>query len=133
MDSSSELDVFEFRSTSESEISDVEAALSVHFPKKYKEFMKRYGGGMFLFVDLLPVVDSEEGDDLLKVNRGEFRGTGFVAVSPVGSGDWWGFSVTDGVCAENVDFWDHEDGRIQFASTDFLDFLAKEGLRADAG
>lgn len=123
-------DFFASRVTSESELSEVEKALRVQLPGEYKEFMKRHGGGMFLFLDLLPVITSDDqGDDLLRVNTQEFKVADFVAVAPVGTGDWWGFSVIEGRCANQVDFSDHEDGRVEFEATGFLDFLAREGLR----
>ncbi|MET9964978.1 SMI1/KNR4 family protein [Streptomyces sp. NPDC006356] len=123
-------EVFERRVASEDDILAAEGALHVQLPDDYKEFMKRHGGGMFLFLDLLPIAGSDDQeDDLLKVNLREFAGVDFVAVAPVGTGDWWGFSVVDGRCAGQVNFWDHEDGRVQFAADSFLGFLVREGLR----
>ncbi|MFJ3860340.1 SMI1/KNR4 family protein [Streptomyces sp. NPDC090085] len=123
-------DVFESRVASEAELSEVEETLEAQLPGEYREFMKRHGGGMFLFLDLLPVVASDDQeDDLTRVNVAEFKDGGFIAVAPVGTGDWWGFSVVEGRCANQVDFWDHEDGQVQFAATGFLEFLAHEGLR----
>ncbi|MFJ3901406.1 SMI1/KNR4 family protein [Streptomyces sp. NPDC090025] len=115
---------------SEAELSEAEETLQAQLPGEYREFMKRHGGGMFLFLDLLPVVASDDQeDDLVRVNVAEFKDGNFVAVAPVGTGDWWGFSVVEGRCASQVDFWDHEDGQVQFAATGFLEFLAYEGLR----
>jgi hypothetical protein len=53
----------------------------------------------------------------------------FVAVAPVGTGDWWGFRVQDGVCAEAVDFWFHDDDVFEPAGSDFLEFLVQQGLK----
>ncbi|WP_108990757.1 SMI1/KNR4 family protein [Streptomyces coelicoflavus] len=127
---SSDIEVFEGQIASESELSTAENTLGVELPEKYKQFMKRHGGGEFLFIDLLPIIasDSQE-DDLLGVNSREFLSSGFIAVAPVGTGDWWGFSVVEGCCNDRVDFRDHEDGRVHSVASDFLDFLAHEGLR----
>ena len=123
-------EVFEGRAASEDDLLAVEDALQVRLPDEYKEFMKRHGGGMFLFLDLLPIAGTgDHEDDVLKVNLGESAGANFVAVAPVGTGDWWGFSVIDGRCADQVYFRDHEDGHVQFEADSFLDFLAREGLR----
>ncbi|MFC8957794.1 SMI1/KNR4 family protein [Streptomyces sp. NPDC057101] len=123
-------DVFESRVASETDLLEVEEALGVQLPGEYREFMKRHGGGMFLFLDLLPVAASDDQeDDLRRVNASEFKHGDFIAVAPVGTGDWWGFSVNEGRCANQVDFWDHEDGQVQFAASSFLEFLAREGLR----
>jgi hypothetical protein len=51
-------------------------------------------------------------EDLLSVNQGTMAPPDFVAVAPVGTGDWWGFASVNGVCDERVNFFDHEDGRI---------------------
>ncbi|MFD5575194.1 SMI1/KNR4 family protein [Streptomyces cadmiisoli] len=123
-------EVFECRAASEGELLRAEGALHAQLPQEYREFMKRHGGGMFLFLDLLPVVGSgDQDDDLLKANLQEFFGGDFVAVAPVGTGDWWGFSVIDGCCTDQVNFWDHEDGQVQFEADSFLNFLVREGLR----
>ncbi|MEV8065065.1 SMI1/KNR4 family protein [Streptomyces sp. NPDC085995] len=117
---------------SDADLSHAEQTLRARLPEKYKEFMRRHGAGQFLFLDLLPVVSvDEQQDDLLSVNEEEFRGGEFVAVAPVGTGDWWGFRVVDGVCLDRVDFVDHEDGSVSSAYSDFLEFLARRGLRAD--
>ncbi|GAB7108380.1 hypothetical protein JCM4814A_66940 [Streptomyces phaeofaciens JCM 4814] len=124
--------LFDSWAASDVDLMRVEQELQVRLPGKYKEFMRRHGAGQFLFLDLLPVVSvDEDGDDLLSVNRAEFPSGGFVAVAPVGTGDWWGFSVVDGVCLERVDFVDHEDGHIEFLYADFLEFLDCKGLRAN--
>lgn len=99
---------------------------------KYKEFHRRVGGGSFLYLDIVPIVDADgDFDDLATVNQGAMSIPGFVAVAPVGTGDWYGFPVLDGVCDEHVFFWDHETGEIQEESADFLEFLAKQGLSLD--
>jgi hypothetical protein len=83
--------LFDFHRAAESDIQRAEIELNVVLPKKYKEFMLRYGGGQFLFLDLLPVISPDgRSEDLIEVNQ-HFRELGFVAVSPVGTGDWWGF------------------------------------------
>jgi hypothetical protein len=125
------LQLFEFQSASDAELLRVEQELAAQLPEKYKEFMRRYGGGQFLFVDLLPAISPEGRDDLLNVNQSEFTPKGFLAVAPVGTGDWWGFPTTDGICDDQVFFWDHEDGRMQVSHPDFLVFLTHNGLRVE--
>jgi SUKH superfamily protein len=124
------LSLFDSLRASDRDLDHVESELAVRLPEKYREFMKQYGGGQFLFVDLLPAI-SEGGwpEDLVMVNSdASWRGA-FVTVAPVGTGDWWGFSVADGVCKESVDFVYHEDGVIEEGRQDFLVFLSKQALR----
>lgn len=121
------------RATDE-EIAAAERLLGTQLPFKYKQVMTTYGGGMFGFVDLLPVKARDGGlDDLLSANSGEFAINDFVAVAPVGSGDMWGFENAGGICADAVSVWDHETGDIAFDADDFLLFLASRGVRGDRG
>jgi hypothetical protein len=132
------LDLGEFRlfdeyRASQDDLARLEVALQTRLPAKYREFMRRYGGGQFCFVDLLPVVDpSGRGEDVAAVNRSESWSTGFVAIAPVGTGDYWGFVSRDGVCDDAVSFRFHEDGSLEVAASDFLEFAARFGLTGSA-
>jgi hypothetical protein len=93
--------------------------------------MRVFGGGVFSFVELLPARSPDgRSEDLLSVNTGEYAVPDFVAVAPVGTGDWWGFVSENGVCHEQVCFLDHEDGSIQADSADFYEFVSVKGVRA---
>jgi hypothetical protein len=127
-----ELQVFDFISASEEQLAAAEAELGARLPAKYREFMTRYGGGQFLFVDLLPAFAEGGREDLVSVNTANVASPAFVAVAPVGTGDWWGFQEQEGRCADQVDFWFHDDDRLEPASADFLEFLVVQGLRRSA-
>jgi antitoxin YobK len=121
--------VFDSWKASEAQIVNAEEALGVQLPPKYTQFMTLYGGGVFKFVELLPIVSpSPKDENLVAVNEEGFREAGFIAIAPVGSGDWWGFTVYGGRCGDTVDFWDHEDGSIEISTMDFLEFLVRKGL-----
>lgn len=125
-----EFQAFDSWRASDADIDRAETELDTRLPEKYKEFMRRHGGGMFLFVDLLPVISPDgRAEDLIEVNRGRSRAASFMAVAPVGTGDWWGFSISDRVCEDAVDFLDHEDGTVTRWASDFLEFVARQGLR----
>jgi antitoxin YobK len=120
-----EIRFFDSWRASEADIERAESELTVRLPQKYKEFMRRYGGGMFLYVDLLPIVTPDgRTEDLLEVNGGEFDPAHFVAVAPVGTGDWWGFMVVNGIYMLF-----HDDGSATKFADDFLEFVARQGLR----
>jgi len=122
--------LFDSWRASDADIERAESELGVQLPEKYKVFMQRHGGGVFQFMELLPMVSPDgRSEDLIEVNLDQFRAAGFISVSPVGTGDWWGFSVSDGVCRDVVDIWMHEDGRITRYASDFLEFVARQGLR----
>lgn len=117
------------RATAE-EIGQAEHALGVRLPGQYKDFMLRYGGGSFVSLDLLPVVASEgHMNDLASINtRDESFMVPFVAVAPVGTGDWWGFQTLEGECREQVGFYSFENDTVRTKYPNFLEFVAREGL-----
>ncbi len=122
------LPLIEGRTATADEVADAEQQLGVTFPGKYKRFMMRYGGGQFGFVDLLSVVSrGQEGDDVTSVNNREFPERKFIAVSPVGTGDHWGFAVIDGRCQDEVWFTSTTLGTPPDAA-DFLEFVTRHGL-----
>jgi hypothetical protein len=122
--------LFDSWTATRDDITAVEEELGTELPSKYKMFMQVFGGGAFSFVELLPV-KSPDGhtEDLLTVNKGQFAVRNFVAIAPVGTGDWWGFVSENGACQEWVSFLDHEDGAVQLDSADFLEFVSSKGLR----
>ncbi|BCJ55406.1 hypothetical protein Asp14428_68810 [Actinoplanes sp. NBRC 14428] len=122
--------LFDSMTATDADLAAVEAALETRLPSKYRRFMQAYGGGVFSFVELLPVRSPDSSDeDLLSVNLGAYAVPNFVAVAPVGTGDWWGFVSKDGVCNEQVSFIDHEDGAVQVQFGDFYEFALAKGLR----
>lgn len=123
--------LFDFWTASDGDLSAAELMLGTRLPEQYKYFMRRYGGGQFLFIDILPVVSPDgKVDDLLTVNQDDVTDPDFIAVAPVGTGDWWGFVSKDGVCEDRVCFWDHEDGHVDDAEPGFFELLARYGLRS---
>lgn len=122
--------LFDSWTATEADLADVEAVLQTQLPSKYKRFMQIFGGGVFSFVELLPARSPDgRSEDLISVNTGTFAVSNFVAVAPVGTGDWWGFVSADGMCSEPVSFLDHETGAVQFDAPDFYEFVSSKGLR----
>ncbi|GAA4227267.1 hypothetical protein GCM10022254_14540 [Actinomadura meridiana] len=69
-----EIQIFDSRRATGSELQQVESELRVQLPSQYKEFMRRHGSGVFMFVDLLPAIASDgRSDDLIAVNKGSLR------------------------------------------------------------
>ena len=128
-----EFALFESVIATSADLERVEAELRVSLPAVYKDFLRRLGGGSFLFLDLLPAVAPDDSDeDLLTVNTGEWKIPDFIAIAPVGTGDWWGFRVAhENRCSDAVYLWSHDDGELIPESADFLDFVAAKGLSKD--
>ncbi|MGA5301860.1 SMI1/KNR4 family protein [Nucisporomicrobium flavum] len=125
--------LFDALTATPAELDRVESGLGVTLPVLYKDFLQRVGGGSFLFLDLLPAVAAGESDeDLISVNSGPLRIPDFVAIAPVGTGDWWGFRVADANRASGeVYLWTHDDNEFLDEAVDFLEFLSAKGLRGD--
>jgi hypothetical protein len=110
------------------QIAAAEQTLGVTLPGKYKTFMTRYGGGTFGFADLLPIA-ADTRDDICSINRGEFPDASFIAIAPAGTGDFWGFPVTDRLCHDQVWFHYHDAGDPEPVASDFLEFVARHALQ----
>lgn len=123
----------EARIASADELGEAEQALGVVLPAQYKSFMMRYGGGQFGFLDLLPVRagrSRKDVDDIVSVSQHEFPDRSFVAVAPVGTGDYWCFAVVEGRCPDQVWFHFHDAGDPEPAADDFLDFVVRHGIHS---
>jgi len=110
------------------ELLDAEQRLGATLPPQYKTFMMHYSGGQFGSVDLLPITTSPGREDVVSVSEREDPAGSFVAVAPVGTGDYWGFPVIDGRCSDQVWFHLHDAGDPEPAANDFLTFVANRGL-----
>jgi SUKH superfamily protein len=123
------LKVVDLSPASSDSVARAEQTLRVRLPDKYRAFMTRYGGGQLNFLDILPIESTgRQRTGMISVNQAEFPEGSFVAVAPVGTGDWWGFRAAQGVCEDAVCFRDHEDGHFEFVADDFLDFVALRGF-----
>ncbi|MEV0567582.1 SMI1/KNR4 family protein [Dactylosporangium sp. NPDC050588] len=113
----------------------VEGRMGIVLPDKYKVFMTRYGGGVFGFVELFPLVEPGKParyGDVWSENEEWFPEGDFVAVAAVGTGDYWGFPVTEGRCHEQVWFHFHDQEDHEPVAADFLEFIAEKGLKSPA-
>jgi hypothetical protein len=120
---------FEGWRSNEEEVAEVEASLQIALPVSYKRFILNVGGGGFGFLDIFPLMRRPGSvEDFYSVNSQKWWIADFVAFSPVGTGDLWGFMTDDGICSEGVRFLDHETGEIVQENQDFLEFLTSKAL-----
>lgn len=129
-----EMSPFKLVQASQADIDQTEQVLEVQLPEQYKEFMCRYGGGSFASLDLVPIVASIEFSiNLTSLNLREERfALPFIAVAPVGTGDWWGFEVLEGICRNEVSFYSFEDEVARIKYPNFLEFITREGLLVES-
>lgn len=124
--------VIEGLTASADEIAEAERALGASLPAQYRTFMMRYGGGAFGFLDLLPIPGAGSAhhlEDVVSISQAEFPDGSFVAVAPVGTGDYWCFPVVAGRCRNDVWFHPHDAGDPTPAAPGFLDFVARHGTQ----
>ncbi|MEU8664557.1 SMI1/KNR4 family protein [Actinoplanes philippinensis] len=116
---------------SDDDLTRVETELGVRLPEKYKQFMKVFGGGVFVHLELIPPASpNSRTGDLVDLNSGDNEVPGFVCVAPDGAGNHWGFVTVDGVCREQVSYYSFEDEEIEPEADDFLEFVSWRGLHA---
>jgi antitoxin YobK len=116
------------------QLATAERELGVRLPPEYRAFAKRFGGGEFGFEDVFSVADGEW--NLVNRNRALSLGA-FIAISPNGTGDHYGFVCEGGECRRTVSFFDHEtdtidDPAICMPYEDFFAFLCDVALDVEA-
>jgi hypothetical protein len=77
-----------------------------------------------------PITTVPGCEDVVSVSQREDPTGSFVAVAPVGTGDYWGFPVINVRCSDQVRFHFHDAGQPELAANDFLTFVANRGLAA---
>lgn len=124
-----EFKLFESRTASVADLRSAEAEVGVEFPSDYRLFMEEFGGGRFLFVEMLPLRTGAEFEESVVSATLTWGDDRFVAIAAVGTGDYWGFPVKDGRCVDTIVMACHgEDGFLE-ESDSFLDFVVSRGLR----
>jgi antitoxin YobK len=125
------LDFFEGWRSTDDEIARIEGYFGIVLPAGYKRFMLDIGGGGFGFLDIFPLDERPDSvEDFRSVNSDKWWTADFVAFSPVGTGDLWGFMVEAGVCEDHVAFLDHETHEVSPGDQDFFEFLAGKALKS---
>lgn len=114
----------------DAQVEQCQLALGAVLPEAYVGFLREYGGGDFAFLTLYSMDPDSEVNLVAQNNRPWLARTDFVAVSDNGAGDYYGFRVRDGRCAEPVVLLDHETGEVRDTGyADILTFVLGVGLR----
>lgn len=93
---------------SEDDITSAQKELNVILPIEYIQFVTRHGGGYFAF-GIVYAPDCNNDFSLLNINKRELTLRGnYILFSENGSGDYYGFKITEGHCSSEVYFFDHE-------------------------
>ncbi|OCA87943.1 hypothetical protein A8F94_08940 [Bacillus sp. FJAT-27225] len=111
------------------QIEKAEKVLSLTLPDEYKSFVKDFGGGYFAFTTLFSVSPGDWNIVSLNKELGFMKTHSFLAVSDVGTGDFFGFSIERGVCGSRIMFYDHETNKVEETNYENLfDYLIEVGL-----
>jgi len=87
------------------QIEKVEKALSLSLSDEYKNFVKEFGGGYFAFTNIFSLNDNGEWYIVNLNNQiGLMKAHPFLAVSENETGDYYGFTIENGVCSSRVMF-----------------------------
>lgn len=89
----------------ELQVARAQEAAGIEFPEEYKQFLARFGGGLFAFSNIFSVSPESEWFVVERNRAAGFLGGDFLAVSENGVGDHYGFVRGGG---GRVYFFDHE-------------------------
>lgn len=94
--------------SSKEEIYQLEANIDAQLPDEYRQFVTKFGSGYFAF----SAVYSPNPDSNFPLEKTNFNNQGIrknhIIFSENGSGDHYGFQVSEKKCSSGVFFWDHE-------------------------
>ena len=104
-----------------------QAALGVKFPESYVAFLSEYGGGIFGFENVFSVEKSSEFF-VVNCNKAarQYMPRDLLAFSDDFCGGHFVFSVTDGVAADQVRYWNADGGLSGPLYKNIFDFLARD-------
>lgn len=118
---------------SEDELQEAEVQLQVELPSEYREFLRKFGGGLFAFSNIFSVAPGSDWNIIGKSKEAGLDEIGFLPVSENGVGDFYGYCCRDCQCTSELYFFDHETGRVQPSHySNLFDYVAEVGLRQEA-
>lgn len=107
----------------------VEQYYNIKFPKGYKEFLLKYGGGYFAFTVVYSMDEHSSFYIQKNVKAESVRNKSFLPVIDLETGDVAGFRVRDGICDEMVALYNHEENTIADLNLNFFETLVRYGFR----
>lgn len=112
------------------QVAKAESQLGVLLPKKYKEYVNTFGGGYFAFANIFSVTgDSECYICKRNEEARNYLPKNYVAISDDEAGGMYGYVVREGVCGDEIFYWNHDDGSIsKTAYDDLFEYLVEVGL-----
>jgi hypothetical protein len=114
----------------EDDITGTEKQLGLSLSKKYKEFLRYFGGGYFAFTNIFSADRGGEWYICEKNQEAEsYLPDNFLAISDDEAGGLYGYVVTEGKCSEAIYYWDHESSSIgDKMYEDIFEYIVTVGL-----
>ena len=109
-------------------IHEVESKLKVKLPEKYKQFLNKFGGGEFAFVNIFSVEPLSDYNVALQNSKWQIEN--FVSISDDQTGGIYGYKIEAGQLSEKIHFWSFDE--CCFENTiydDIFEFIVRCGLR----
>lgn len=105
----------------------------VELPQDYIDFLKEYGTGYFVFTTVYSINQNSEWSLSDTIYR-NYLSKNFFPFSDNGCGDYYGFSVNNGVCEDIVYFYDHETNCVEETKyKNIFEYLIEVGLKVNLG
>ncbi len=118
------------RTATQEQIEYAENLLGIIMPESYKQFLREYGGGYFGFAKVYSLDESGPNYICAWNDSQKIHASGYVAAIDLEDGDTAGFCVKNGVCGEEIYYFDHENGEITKSPyDDFFSFIVSGGLK----
>ncbi|CAG1023198.1 hypothetical protein MTYM_02264 [Methylococcales bacterium] len=113
----------------EGDVRMAEKRLGAQFPKDYRDFLLKFGGGYFGLSKVFSVQPDSDWN-VIDINLGaKALQEGYIAISDNETGDYFGYKIIEGICEPWIYFYDHEEDK--WKKTEFcniFEYLKKYGL-----
>ena len=108
----------------------IQKYLGVVLPENFKLFSEQFGGGHVAYV-LIYSLDRSSKYYILDYNTlDRIKKDSYIAVIDNHTGDTSGFLIKNGICSEEIYFYDHETGEITYSGYDsILDYIVYKGFK----
>ena len=112
---------------SEKDISKFEEQYKIQLTEKYKQFLLKYGGGLFGYANLYSL---DKGSSFYLLNYNDIPLMKILFIADNGCGDYYALKVVETKCQDAILFYEHDTGIL--CDTKFFDifeYLVSVGLK----
>lgn len=107
----------------------LEKYYKIVFPRSYKEFLLKYGGGYFAYIVVYSLDTKSPFYVKNNVSFKFVKDNHFFPIIDFETGDLAGFKIDNGICKDIIVLYNHEDKTLSDTKLNFYDALGKYGLK----